>query len=87
MLYFVSLWIGFVPYFGKSVISYTPRTPLGQIHEHKMHAARLLSQRLFLRKFKMAEEDSHSSDTSVSSEVKKVILTSVLLAHTRILQD
>ena len=32
----------------------------------------------------MADEDSHSTDTSVSGEVKKVILTSILLAHTRI---
>ena len=32
----------------------------------------------------MADEDSHSTDTSVSGEVKKVILISILLAHTRI---
>ena len=32
----------------------------------------------------MADEDSHFTDTSVSGEVKKVILTSILLAHTRI---
>ena len=32
----------------------------------------------------MADEDSHSTDTSVSGEVKKVILKSILLAHTRI---
>ena len=32
----------------------------------------------------MVDEDSHSTDTSVSGEVKKVILTAILLAHTRI---
>ena len=32
----------------------------------------------------MEDKDSRSTDTSVSGEVKKVILTSILLAQTRI---
>ena len=38
----------------------------------------------FWRKFEMEDEDSHLTDTSVSGEVKKVVLTTTLLPHTRI---
>ena len=34
---------------------------------------------VFLGKIKMADEDSHSTDTSVSGALKKVILTTILL--------
>jgi hypothetical protein len=36
-----------------------------------MHAAGLLGQRFFLKKFKLADEDSHSTDSSVSGEEGK----------------
>ena len=36
----------------------------------------------FWRKFEMADEDSYLTDTNVSGEVKKVVLTTTLLAHT-----
>ena len=38
----------------------------------------------FLRKIKLADEDSHSTDTSVWGALKKVILTTILLSYIRI---
>ena len=50
-----------------------------------MNAAVLLGQWVFfLRKFEMADEYSYSTDTSVSGAVKKITLTTILLAHIRI---
>jgi len=42
--------------------------PPGADHGCEMHAAGLLGQRFFLKKFKLADEDSHSTDSSVSGE-------------------
>lgn len=55
------------------------RLPLGQIMGGgggKMHAGGLLGQHSFLRKYKMAHEDSHSTDSSVSGDA---VLTHAIL--------
>lgn len=40
----------------------------GANHGHKTHAAGLSGERFFFYTFKMADEDSHSADSRVSSE-------------------
>lgn len=40
----------------------------GANHGHKTHAAGLPGERFFFFTFKMADEDSHSADSRVSSE-------------------
>ena len=52
-------------------------SPPGADHGRKMKAAGLLDQRL-QRKFKMVDEDSHSTDLSVSVEEGH---STILLAH------
>ena len=66
------------------ILSPLPRSPARADHGRKVHAAGPLGQRFFFwRKLKMTDEDSHSTDTSVSSAVRKVFLTTISLAHNR----
>jgi len=53
---------------------------LGADQGRKMHAAGLLGQ----RKCKMADEDSHSTDSSVSDDEGHSDPPTILLAHNRI---
>lgn len=48
----------------------------GPDHGRKIHAAGLLGQHSFLRKYKIAHEDSHSTDSSVSGDA---VLTHAIL--------